>query len=95
MGNDDNGTYWIQWREASGREHARRGPFPHQDAVRRITEDMDLWAAQLEHGTGAAGEWAWDTAHQVATLYRGDWCEEPLGHYVIEQVAPEDERLGG
>lgn len=84
-------TYWAFWHEASGSGGHRRGPFPHrEDAVRHIEEDLRLWAAQLEHGTGDAGEWGWDTAHQVWTLYRGgilDWL--PLGYYVIEEVATE------
>lgn len=69
-----------------------RGPFNHRrDAVRRIAADMNRFAADLEHGTGTAGVWTWDMAHQVATLYRGDLLDEtPLGRYVIEQVAPEE-----
>lgn len=82
-------TYWAFWHNASGSGGHRRGPFPHrEDAVRHIKEDLREWAASLEHGTGAAGEWGWDPAHQVWTLYRSDY-ETPLGYYVIEQVAPD------
>ncbi len=84
-------TYWVFWHEASGSGGHRHGPFPHrEDAVRHIEEDLRSWSASLERGTGDAGEWGWDPAHQVWTLYRGgllDWL--PLGYYVLEEVALE------
>ncbi len=85
-------TYWIRWQGAGGGEGPRIGPFDHrQEAEAALLNQVRAAADALEHGTGKAGEWTWDTAHQVATLYRGDLLDEtPLGRYVIEQVAPEE-----
>jgi len=82
-------TYWIRWQSAGGTDGPRIGPFNHRrDAVRRIEADMDRFAVELEHAAGKPGVWTWDTAHQVATLYRGDLLDETrIGRYIIEQVA--------
>jgi hypothetical protein len=85
-------TYWIRWQSADGTDGPRIGPFEQRrDAVRRIEADMDRFAVELEHAAGKPGEWAWERAHQVAALYRGDWLDEtPIGCYIILQVAPEE-----
>lgn len=80
-------TFWIRWENAGGGEGPRLGPLDHRrEAGAALLNQVRAAADALEHGTGKAGVWSWDTARQVATLYRDDLPDEtPLGRYVVAE----------
>jgi hypothetical protein len=76
--------YWVRWQDANDEAGPRTGPFSDRQAAAHYVQDtVRGFAADMEHGTGAAGEWTPD-----GRLFRGDLDIE-LGRFVIEEE-PDD-----